>query len=177
MMCLHEIHIRAPADAALFDERVCLACGIVGRRCKRCEHLQPLAPISCFPAKWCHACDCCGTCCTEIEQPLTPADIVAAIERTIHSVTQDAIARAIRAAATREEAIHVARRHCSLGGSSGAAFSVSGFRDRYNKSRGLTVETGHRKGLVTWAAIADYVRAPQPCGSATIDAQQLSLFA
>ncbi|MEA2162158.1 MAG: hypothetical protein QOK37_285 [Thermoanaerobaculia bacterium] len=177
MTCLHEVHIRAPADAALFDERVCLACGIVGRLCERCEHLHPLAPISCFPAKWCHACDCCGTCCTETEQTLTPADIVAAIERTIHSVTEDAIPRAIRAAATREEAIQVARRQCSLGGSSCAAFSVSGFRDRFNKGRGLTAEFGHRKGLVTWAAIADYVRAPQPCASATIDAQQLSLFA
>jgi hypothetical protein len=53
---------------------------------------------------------------------------------------------------------------------------VSGFRDRFNKGRGLTAEFGHRKGLITWATIADYVRAKPSCASAAIGTQQLSLF-
>ena len=47
---------------------------------------------------------------------------------------------------------------------------------RVNKGRGLTVEFGHRTGVVTWAAIADYVRAPAPLARAAVPAQQLSLF-
>jgi hypothetical protein len=176
MTCLHTNHIRAPDVPASYDENVCLDRGIVCMQCDRCEQLHPLAPISCYPERWCHACECCGICCTDTDQPLTPADIVTAIERTIHSVTNDFISRSIRAAPNREEAIKVTRRHCSLGGSSSAGFSVSGFRDRFNKGCGLTAEFGHRKGLITWATIADYVRAPQERASATVGGQQLSLF-
>jgi len=175
-MCLHTNHIRAPDVTASYDENVCLDCGIVGMMCDRCAQLHPLAPISCYPERWCHACDCCGICCTDTDKPLTPVDIVTAIERTIHSVTNDFISRSIRAAPCRAEAIKVTRRHCSLGGSSSAGFSVSGFRDRFNKGRGLTAEFGHRKGLITWATIADYVGAPQECANATVGGQQLSLF-
>ena len=51
-----------------------------------------------------------------------------------------------------------------------------GFRDRYNRGRGLTAQFGHRKGVVAWAQIADYVRAPQDAAHAAIPAQQLALF-
>ena len=52
----------------------------------------------------------------------------------------------------------------------------SGFRDRFNKGRGLTVVFGHRKGVVTWAQIADYVRPPAPLARSSVPAQQLALF-
>src|SRR4051794_9718208 len=81
-----------------------------------------------------------------------------AIERAVHLVAESWIIQRIRAAPTRAEAIAVARRECSLGGTSSLGFQISGFRDRFNKGRGLAVEFGHRKGVVTWAAIADYVR-------------------
>src|SRR2546430_879662 len=76
MTCLHTNRIRAPDAPASYDECVCLDCGIVGMTCDRCEQLHPLAPISCYPEVWCHACECCGTCCTDSDKPLTPADIV-----------------------------------------------------------------------------------------------------
>ena len=48
-----------------------------------------------------------------------------------------------------------------------------GFRDRYNRGRGLTAQFGHRKGVVTWAQIADYVRALQDTAHAAIPASSI----
>lgn len=177
MDCPHETHARDPSDRALVRPfLVCLACGILGVTCARCTRFHPTPPLGYMPDVWCRACDCCVACCTDIDRGLAPQDVVDAIEWSVHLVADSWIAHSIRAACTRDEAMSIARRECSKGGVSSLGFSISGFRDRFNKGRGLTVSFGHRKGVVSWAAIADYVRAPQPLAAATVPAQQLSLF-
>jgi hypothetical protein len=177
MDCFHETHTRDPADRAIVRPcLVCLTCGILGDTCDRCARFYPSPPFGYFPDDWCRACDCCPTCCIDVDRGLTPDDVIDAIETAIHLVANDAIPRRIRAAVTRQEAIAVARSECSKGGVHGGRVNVSGFRDHFNKGRGLTAEAGHRKGVVTWAAIADYVRAPAPLARAVVPGQQLSLF-
>jgi hypothetical protein len=177
MDCPHELHTRDPADPAVRRPfLVCLTCGILGVTCDRCARFSPTPPIGYIPERWCRACDCCPACCVEVDRGLTPDDIVQAIERAVHLVAESWIVQRIRASPTREDAITVARRECSRGGSSSLGFSISGFRDRFNNGRGLTVEFGHRKGVVTWSAIADYVRAPAPLARGAVPGQQLSLF-
>jgi len=172
--CPHTTHTRDPSDRALVKPfLVCLACGILGTTCDRCTQFFPTPPLGYLPDDWCRACDCCPTCCTEVDRGLASEDVVRAIEAATHLVAEGWIAARIRAAATREEAIAVARRECSRGGMSSLGEQISGFRDRTNKGRGLTVIYGHRKGVVPWAAIADYVRAPR----SSLPAVQLSLFA
>jgi|GEM_PF-3395452 len=177
MDCPHETHVRDPTDrAVLHPFLVCLGCGIFGVTCDRCARFSPTPPLGYIPERWCRACDCCPTCCTEVDRGLTPGDIARAIERAVYLVAESWIVQRIRAAPTRDEAITVARRECSKGGMSSLGFSISGFRDRVNKGRGLTVVFGHRTGVVTWATIADYVRAPAPLAHAAVPGQQLSLF-
>ena len=177
MDCFHETHTRDPADRALVRPfLVCLSCGILGVTCDRCERFSPSPPLGYLPDDWCHACDCCPACCTEVDRGLTPDDVIAAIERAVRLVADEQIPTRIRAAPTRDEAIKVARRECSRGGSCGLGSSISGFRDAFNKGRGLTAVFGHRKGVVTWAEIADYVRAPISLARAAVGGQQLSLF-
>lgn len=177
MDCFHETHTRDPADRAIAHPfLVCLSCGVLGVACDRCSRLYVPPPLGYAPDNWCRACDCCQACCIDVDRGLTPDDVVQAIATAIDLVANDYIPRSIRAAPTREEAIKVARHECSRGGSSSLGFSISGFRDRVNKGRGLTVEFGHRKGVVTWAAIADYVRTPAPPARAAVPGQQLSLF-
>lgn len=177
MDCPHATHARDPADRAVLDPSlVCLACGILGITCDRCLRFHAISPLGYLPDPWCDACDCCPTCCTEVDRGLTPEDVITAIERSVRAVADSWIVKGIRAAPTRDEAMKVARRECSKGGMSSLDFSISGFRDRFNKGRGLTVEFGHRKGIVTWAAIADYVRAPAPLAQSAVPAQQLALF-
>ncbi len=177
MDCVHPTHVRDPSDRAIAHSfLVCLTCGVIGTTCDRCARFYATPALGYIPEDWCRACDCCPACCTEEDRGLTPEDVVRAIERAVHLVANSWIVRCIQAAPTREEAIKVARRECSKGGSSSLGEQISGFRDRFNKGRGLTVEFGHRKGVVTWAAIADYVRAPEPLAAAVIPAQQLSLF-
>jgi len=177
LTCPHTTHTRDPSDRGLVKPfLVCLACGILGVTCDRCARFYRTPPLGYLPDDWCRACDCCPTCCTEVDRGLTPEDIVRAIEAATHLVVDGWIAARIRAAATREDAIVVARRECSRGGMSSLGEQISGFRDRVNKGRGLTVIYGHRKGVVTWAQIADYVRAPRELAQAAIPAQQLALF-
>lgn len=177
MDCVHPTHVRDPSDRAIAKPfLVCLICGVLGTTCDRCERFYPTPALGYIPKDWCRACDCCSACCREVDRGLTPEDVVRAIERATHLVAESWIVRCIREAPSREEAINVARRECSKGGSSSLGEQISGFRDRVNKGRGLTVEFGHRKGVVTWAAVADYVRAPAPLAAAVIPAQQLSLF-
>jgi len=177
MDCVHPTHVRDPSDRAIAHPfLVCLNCGILGVACDRCSRFSATPPLGYVPEDWCRACDCCPACCTDVDRGLTPDDIVQAIERAVHLVAERWIVQCIRDAPTREDAITVARRECSRGGTSSLGFSISGFRDRFNKGRGLTVEFGHRKGVVTWAAIADYVRAPTPLARAAVPGQQLSLF-
>ena len=177
MDCFHETHTRDPADRAIAHPfLVCLTCGILGVACDRCSRFYATPPLGYVPDDWCDACDCCPACCTDVDRSLTPDDIVFAIERAVSLVAESWIAQRIRAASTRDEAITVARRECSRGGSSSLGCSISGFRDGFNKGRGLTVRFGHRTGVVTWAAIADYVRAPAALARAAVPGQQLSLF-
>jgi len=177
MDCPHETHARDPSDrAVLHPFLVCLACGILGVTCDRCAEFHPTPALGYIPEAWCRACDCCLVCCTDVDRGLTPEDVVTAIERSVYAVAESWIVKAIRAAPTRDEAMKVARRECSKGGMSSLGFSISGFRDRVNKGRGLTVEFGHRTGVVTWAKIVDYVRAPAPPAGSTFPAQQLALF-
>ena len=177
MDCFHETHTRDPADPAIAHPfLVCLTCGILGVTCDRCGRFSATPPLGYVPDNWCRACDCCPACCTDVDRGLTPEDVVRAIEQQVHLVAESWIARRIREAATREEAVKIARHECSLGGSSSLGYSVSGFGDRMNNGRGLTVEFGHRKGVVTWAQIADYVRAPSALARAAVPGQQLSLF-
>jgi len=175
--CFHVTHTRDPADRAITHPfLVCLTCGILGVACDRCARFSATPPLGYIPDAWCRACDCCSSCCTDIDRALTPEDIVRAIERQVHLVAESWIVRAIRAAPTRDDAIAVARRECSRGGSSCLGEQISGFRDGFNKGRGLTVEFGHRKGVVTWAQVADYGRAPSALARAAVPGQQLSLF-
>jgi hypothetical protein len=175
--CTHPMHTRDPSDRAIVNPfLVCLACGIFGVTCDRCARFYPTPPLGYLPEDWCRACACCPSCCTGEDRGLTPEDIVRAIEAATHLVVDGWIAARIRAAATREEAIAVARRECSRGGMSSLGEQVSGFRDRVNKGCGLTVVYGHRRGVVPWAVIADYVRAPEELAAAAIPAQQLALF-
>ncbi len=177
MDCSHDTHARDPSDRAVIRPfLVCLACGIVGVTCDRCTRFYPTPSLGYVPDAWCRACDCCPTCCTEVDRGLTPEDVITAIERSVRAVADSWIACSIRAAPTRDEAMKVARRECSKGGMSSLGFSISGFRDCFNKGRGLTVVFGHRKGVVSWAAIADYVRAPAPLARSSVPAQQLALF-
>jgi hypothetical protein len=177
MDCVHPTHVRDPTDRAIQKPfLVCLTCGILGTTCDRCERFYDLPALGYIPEAWCRACDCCPACCHDEDRGLTPADVIHAIERATHLVTESWIVRAIRAAPTRDEAIRIAGRECSKGGTSSLGEYISGFRDRFNKGRGLSVEFGHRKGVVTWASIADYVRAPPPLAASAIPAQQLSLF-
>lgn len=177
MDCFHETHTRDPADRAIAHPfLVCRTCGIFGVACDRCARFYATPPIGYVQEVWCRACDCCPACCTAVDRGLTADDVVLAIERQVHLVAESWIVEVIRAAPTREDAIKVARRECSRGGSSSMGCSISGFRDRFNKGRGLTVQFGPRKGVVTWAAIVDYVRAPAPLAAATLPGQQLSLF-
>lgn len=176
-MCSHDVYARDPADRAIaHHDHVCLGCGIVGRICERCAHLIPHGPMWDMPESWCYWCWCCDPCCGQVDQPLTPTDIARAITSSVGAVAEEYIRRCILAAGSRDEAITVARRECSRGGRSGNSESVSGFRDRYNRGRGLTAQFGHRKGVVTWAQIADYVRAPPEVAQSAISAQQLALF-
>ena len=176
-MCSHEVYARDPTDHAIaFHDHVCLACGIIGRICERCTRLIEHGAIWDMPDAWCYWCFCCEPCCGQVDQPLTPADIARAIEASVGAVAEQYIRRCIVAAPSRAEAIAVARRECSRGGRSGNGESISGFRDRYNRGRGLTAQFDHRKGVVTWAQIADYVRAPREAAQASIPAQQLALF-
>lgn len=177
MDCVHSTHVRDPSDRAIVKPfLVCLTCGILGTTCDRCKRFCATPALGYVPEDWCRACDCCPACCHDDDRGLMPADVIRAIERATHLVAESWIIRSIRAAPTRDEAIQVARRECSKGGMSSLGEHISGFRDRINKGRGLTVEFGHRKGVVTWAAIADYVRAPAPLAAAAIPAQQLALF-
>lgn len=177
MDCSHDTHARDPSDRAVLRPfLVCLTCGIVGVTCERCSRFSPTPPLGYVPDAWCRACDCCPACCTDIDRGLTPDDVITAIERSVHAVADSWIVRAIRDALTRDEAMKVARRECSKGGMSSLGFSISGFRDRINKGRGLTVVFGHRMGVVTWSQIVDHVRAPAPLGRPPISAQQLTLF-
>jgi hypothetical protein len=177
MTCAHVVCARDPTDHAVaHHDHVCLTCGIIGRVCDRCTKLIPHGPMWDMPESWCYWCWCCVPCCGQTDQPLTPADIMRAIESSIRSIADEYIRRCIIAAATRDEAIAVARRECSRGGHSSNSESVMGFRDSYNRGRGLTAQFSHRKGVVTWAQIADYVRAPQDAAHAAIPAQQLALF-
>lgn len=177
MNCTHAVRARDPTDRAIANhDHVCLTCGIIGRLCDRCTTLTPHGPTRDMPESWCYWCWCCDPCCRQTDQPLTPADIRRAIESSVRSLADQYIRRCIIAAATRDEAIGVARRECSRGGHSGSAESVMGFRDSYNRGRGLTAQFGHRKGVVTWAQIVDYVRAEQDTAHAAIPAQQLALF-
>lgn len=175
MDCFHETHTRDPADRA-HTFRVCLTCGILGVVCDRCSRFSATPPLGYVPDAWCHACNCCQACCTEVDRSLTLDDVVRAIERQVHLIADSWIAEVIRAAATRAAAISTARRECSRGGSSSLGEQISGFRDRVNKGRGLTVQFGHPTGVVTWAAIVEYVRAPAPLAAANVPGQQLSLF-
>ena len=175
-MCSHDVYVRDPTDTSIANHHhICLGCGIIGRVCGRCTKLIPHGPRLDMPESWCYWCWCCDPCCGQTDQPLTPADIKRALEWSVRSAEQY-IPRHIAAAATRDEAIAVARYECSRGGRSGHAESVMGFRDSYNRGRGLTAQFGHRKGVVTWAQIADYVRAPAAMADAAIPAQQLGLF-
>jgi hypothetical protein len=175
-MCSHSVYTRDPTDCVIaHHDHVCLNCGIIGRICDRCAGLIPLANWD-MPASWCYSCWCCDPCCGQTDQPLTPSDIARAIDRSVGAVAEQYIRRCILAAGSRDEAITVARRECSRGGYGGGSESVSGFRDSYNRGRGLTAQYGHRKGVVTWAQIADYVRAPADAALAGIPAQQLALF-
>jgi hypothetical protein len=177
MDCPHAAHARDPSDRAVRRPfLVCLACGMLGVPCDRCTRFYPTPPLGYVPDIWCRACDCCPACCTDVDGGLTPADVIDAIERSVHAVADSWIVRSIRAAPTRVEATKIAHRECSKGGVSRLGFSLSGFRDRINKGRGLTVEVGHRKGVVTWTQIADYVRAPAPLARSAVPAQQLPLF-
>lgn len=176
-MCSHDVYARDPTDRAIaFHDHVCLACGIIGRVCPRCTMLIPHRPTWDAPDSWCSWCRCCDPCCGQTDQALTPVDIKRAIECSVGLVANEYIRRCILAAATRDDAIAVARRECSRGGRSSNAAHVDGFRDGYNRGRGLTAQFGHRKGVVTWAQIADYVRAPEDLAHAAIPAQQLGLF-
>lgn len=175
MECLHPTHTRDPSDRAIVKPfLVCLTCGILGISCDRCGRFCPAPPLGYVPDDWCRACDCCPQCCTEQDRGLTPDDVISAIEAATHLVAEGWIACRIREASTRDEAIAIARRECSRGGMSSLGQQISGFRDRFNKGRGLTAVFGHRKGVVPWAVIADYVRSPVP--HATVPRQQLTLF-
>lgn len=177
MDCVHPTHVRDPSDRAIAHPfLVCLTCGILGTTCDRCARFCATTALGYIPEDWCRACDCCPACCHDEDRGLNPDDVIRAIERATHLIAESWIVRCIRAAPSREEAIKAARRECSKGGTSSLGEHISGFRDRLNKGRGLTVEFGHRKGVVTWAAIADYVRAPAPLAASVIPAQQLSLF-
>jgi hypothetical protein len=177
MDCVHPTHVRDPSDRAIVKPfLVCLTCGIVGTTCDRCERFYDLPPLGYTPEAWCRPCDCCPACCCEEDRGLTPEDVIEAIERAVHLVANEYIPRSIRAASTRDDAIAVARRECSRGGMGRTGMQISGFRDRVNNGRGLTVQFGHRKGVVTWAAIADHVRAPASLARAAVPGQQLSLF-
>jgi hypothetical protein len=174
--CSHDHHVRDPSDNSLRKPSlVCLACGIIGTTCDVCDRFYAVGPFSYIPEEWCRNCDCCPSCCTTPDSSLTPADIARAIDLSVRRVTDDHIRETIRAAPTRDEAITAARKLLSLGGMSSLGFSLSGFRDRVNKGRGLTVQFGHRSGVVTWAQVADYVLAGD-AAMPTVAAQQLSLF-
>lgn len=176
MSCTHAAYARDPTDGAIaHHDHVCLACGIIGARCERGHHLIPHGTFG-LPEDWCSWCWCCTACCGQTDQPLTPADVGAAIRFTVGYVANNYIPRCILAAATRDEAVAVARRECSTGGHSSTTERISGFRDRYNRGRGITAQFGHRKGVVSWSQIADYVRAPQELAQAADPAQQLALF-
>jgi hypothetical protein len=177
MDCPHETHARDPADRAEFHPfLVCLACGIVGITCDRCLRFYPTPSLGYVPNAWCRACDCCPACCVDVDRGLAPDDVVTAIERSVHLDAESWIVRSIRAALTRDDAMKIARRECSKGGMSSLGFSLSGSRDRFNKGRGLTVAFGHRKGVVSWAQIVDYVRSPAPLARSFVPPQQLALF-
>lgn len=178
MNCSHAVCARDPTDRAIaHHDHVCLTCGIIGCLCDRCQHLIPYVRIFGLPEDWCYWCWCCDPCCGQQDQPLMPSDIIAAIDYGVGCVTENYIRRCILAAPDRDEAIAVARRECSKGGRSSNTERISGFRDTYNRGRGITAQFGHRKGVVTWAQIADYVRAPRELAHAAIPAQQLALFA
>lgn len=177
MDCTHAVCARDPTDRAIaHHDHVCLSCGIIGRICDRCQRLIPHVPIFESAEDWCSWCWCCELCCDQTDLPLTPSDIIAAIDFSVGRVAENYTRRCILAAPTRAEAIAVVRHECSKGGRSSNAESIMGFRDSYNRGRGVTAQFGHRKGVVTWAQIADYVRAPQPLARMTVPAQQLSLF-
>lgn len=177
MDCVHSTHVRDPSDRAIARPfLVCLSCGILGVAYDRCSRFSVTPPLGYVPDDWCRACDCCRACCTDIDRGLTPDDVIQAIEQAVHLVAESWIVGCIRAASSRDEAITVAQHECSRSGTSRLGFHISGFRDRFNEGRGLTVEFGHRTGVVTWAAIADYVRASAPFARAAVPGQQLSLF-
>jgi hypothetical protein len=176
LACTHDHHVRDPSDDSLRKPSlVCLACGVIGTTCDVCDRFYAVGPLSYIPEEWCRNCDCCPSCCATPDSGLTPADVARAIDLSVRRITDDYIRERIRSAPTRDDAITAARKELSLGGMCSLGFSLSGFRDRVNKGRGLTVQFGHRSGVVTWAQVADYVLAGDAAVS-TIAAQQLSLF-